>query len=75
MDESRVQQIEEAQAFADKRSDDLDEAIRELGDRVLQLIERFDSLERRFEQLSSVQDADDHDDEVPPHSGRLPGGR
>ncbi len=75
MDESRVQQIEEAQAFADKRTDALDEAIRELGGRVLQLLDRFESPEGRFEQLSAAQDVDDHEDEIPPHSGRLPGGR
>jgi len=75
MDESRVQQIEEAQAFAEKRSDDLDAAILELGNRVLELVQRFEHLERRFEDLSTAQDAGEPGDEVPPHSGRLPGGR
>lgn len=75
MDESRAKQIEEAQVFAEKRSDDLDEAILELGNRVLELIQRFEHLERRFEDLSTAQDIDEPDDEVPPHSGKLPGGR
>lgn len=76
MEDPRVQRIEEAQAFADKRADDLDESIRELGERVLQLVKRFESLEQRFEDALAHQiDGDSADDEIPPHSGRLPGGR
>lgn len=83
MDESRVRNIEEAQAFADRRTDDLDEAVRELGERLLELNRRFQNLEQRLEDVMHRQaqveqgGSEDSDpvDEIPPHSGRLPGGR
>ena len=75
MDESRVNKIEEAQLFAEKRSDDHDQAIRELGERVLKLVKRLDQLEEKFERVMTTADAGSAEPEVPPHSGRLPGGR
>jgi len=76
MDENRVHKIEEAQLFAEKRSDDHDAAIRELGERVLQLVRRFNQLEERFERvLNSADNPVPDEPEIPPHSGRLPGGR
>lgn len=76
MDDSRVQRIEEAQAFADKRADDLDAAVRDLGERMLQILKRFEALEQRLEDaLAHAAEGETSEDEVPPHSGRLPGGR
>jgi len=76
MSEDRIVHIEEAQAFSDRRVDDLDSAIREIGERVLRLVDRFDRLEARFESLDAANDAQaGAGDEPPPHSGRLPGGR
>ncbi|MCA9273417.1 MAG: hypothetical protein KDA31_10255 [Phycisphaerales bacterium] len=75
MDEDRANKIEEAQLFAEKRSDDHDEAIRELGERVLQLIKRIDRLEEKFDRVLTAADPGSDEPEVPPHSGRLPGGR
>ncbi len=75
MNESRANKIEEAQLFAEKRSDDHDQAIRELGERVLKLAKRLDQLEEKFDRVMTAADPGSSEPEVPPHSGRLPGGR
>ena len=76
MGEDRIQHIEEAQAFSDRRVDDLDAAIREIGRRVLLLVDRFDRLEAKFEALDAASGLNSGlEDRPPPHSGRLPGGR
>ena len=75
MEQDRVHKIEEAQLFAEKRSDDHDEAIRELGERVLQLVKRIDRLEKKFDRVLTAADEGLDEPEGPPHSGRLPGGR
>lgn len=76
MDEKRVLRIEEAQLFAEKRSDDHDMALRELGERLIEMMRRFERLEQRFERLLEAAPQPESDgDEIPPHSARLPGGR
>lgn len=76
MDEKRLLRIEEAQLFADRRSDEHDLALRELGDRLLELVRRFERLEQRFERLlDAAPQPGAGEDEIPPHSARLPGGR
>ncbi len=75
MDETRMLKIEEAQLFAEKRSDDHDQAIRELGERVMQLVRRLESIEAKFERILTTPGPDADEPEVPPHSARLPGGR
>lgn len=73
-----IQRIQEAQLFAERRADEHDAVLRELGERLLQLMKRFERLEERFEQVlsrSAPVGGAPADDEQPPHSARLPGGR
>lgn len=73
-----IQHIQEAQLFAERRADEHDAVLRELGERLLQLIKRFERLEERFEQVltrNAPQGEDSAAGDQPPHSARLPGGR
>ena len=80
MSNERFQKIEEAAAFADQRADALDEAIRDLADRLEGVTRRLARIESRLGAIESA--AAEHDSEQvdpaedrPPHSGRLPGDR
>ncbi|MGP1272102.1 MAG: SlyX family protein [Phycisphaerales bacterium] len=80
MSEDRLRRIEESAAFADQRADALDEAMRDLGDRLEMLMRRIARIEARLGDLESsgeddAGDAVDPAAERPPHSGRLPGDR
>ncbi len=77
MDEDRVQRIEESISFAEQRADELDEAVRDIADRLLQMVRRLERLESRLSVLEQPGEAGEPDaaDERPPHSGRLPGDR
>lgn len=75
MHENMVRQIEEAQLFAERRADEHDAALRELSQRLMELVTRFDVLETKYEQLLMQTGQADAGEELPPHSGRLPGGR
>ena len=75
MHENMVRQIEETQLFAERRADEHDAALRELGQRLMELVKRFDALETKYEQLLMQSSGAEDGEELPPHSGRLPGGR
>ncbi|MEO1584782.1 MAG: SlyX family protein [Planctomycetota bacterium] len=82
MDDGRVQRIEEAVAFADQRADGLDEALRDVADRMMSLVQRLERLESRLSALEQADpgpegavDESDPATDRPPHSGRLPGDR
>lgn len=73
-----IQRIQEAQLFAERRADAHDSVLRELGQRLLELVRRFERLEDRFEQVLNRSAPDEQslpDEKPPPHSARLPGGR
>ena len=77
MDDERLQRVEESVSFAEQRADALDEAIREVSDRMMQIVRRLERLESRLSVLEQPGEAGEPDavDERPPHSGRLPGDR
>jgi len=67
--ERRVTSLEDALAFADRRHEHLDEALTEVGQRVMSLIARLKKIEARLEGVADrVGEFTDRGVEAPPHS-------
>lgn len=67
--ERRVASLEDSLPFADRRSEQLDEALTELGQRVMLLVARVKKIETRLEGVADrVGEFADRGVEAPPHS-------
>lgn len=64
----RLKAVEEEIGQTEIRTDQLDQAVRDLSAQILELTGRLDRLERRV--LDQATPADDVPDEPPPHSHR-----
>ena len=67
--EGRLEKLEDAHAFGERRGDTLSEEIAELNKRVLELARRLERLERRLESVSTeVAEITDPGVQAPPHA-------
>lgn len=74
-DEQEIVRLQESLAFADRRIDELDEAMRELGKRLGSALARIERLEQRLaDKPGDDPEIGGHDiiDQVPPHAARAP---